>query len=317
MSKIRTTFEIMEELRGLHISTPRDAEFQRHLSRLLRQDDKGNALPEAVKFAATGETRGIMVVDEPGGGKSTLVHHGLHHQPALNTSDTSIKPFISAIVPSPGTYKNMGTAILSQTGYKLSGRREAHSIWTLVRHRLELQGCIILWIDEAHDLFSKDSNLILRALKTLMQGDGAIIIVLSGTKELAEYVRSDPQVQRRFSTLVLPRVTVEHDLERFNAVIANYAAKAGLGWGGNKQIVERLFLASRYVFGRCVETIYCAIEEALLEGTSALTLDHFARTWALQEGCSADNNVFMADEWWAIRPDGCPEPRQVPLRKRK
>ena len=34
MSQARTTFEIMEELRGLHISTPRDAEFQRHLSRL-------------------------------------------------------------------------------------------------------------------------------------------------------------------------------------------------------------------------------------------------------------------------------------------
>ena len=258
-----------------------------------------------------------MVVDEPGGGKSTLVHHGLHHHPALNTADLTIKPFISAIVPSPGTYKSLGKTILAQTGYEPEGRREAHSIWTLVRHRLDLMGCIILWIDEAHDLFNKDSNLILRALKTLMQGDGAIIVVLSGTMELANYVRSDPQVQRRFSTLVLPQVTVEHDLERFNAVIANYAAKAGLGWGGNKLIVERLFLASRYVFGRCVETIYCAIEEALLEGASALTLDHFARTWALQEGCSADNNVFMADEWWAIRPDGYPEPRQAPLRKRK
>lgn len=127
MSKIRTTFEIMEELRGLHISTPRDAEFQRHLTGLLRQDGQGNPLPEAVKFAATGETRGIMDVDEPGGGKSTLVHHGLHHHPALNTADLTIKPFISAIVPSPGTYKSLGKTILAQTGYEPEGRRSSHT----------------------------------------------------------------------------------------------------------------------------------------------------------------------------------------------
>ena len=150
-----------------------------------------------------------------------------------------------------------------------------------------------------------------------MQGEGAIIVILSGTQELAKHVRSDAQVQRRFSTLVLPCVTEEHDLDRFNAAISSYTSKAGLEWGGDKLIVEKLSLASRYVFGRCVETIYKAIEEALLEGAPALTSDHFARTWAMQEGCLADNNVFLADEWWAIRPDGYPETPQSSLRRRK
>lgn len=317
MTATRTTFDVMEELRGLHITTPRDAEFQQHLSRLLKQDVGGKAIAEAVKFGATKETRGIMVVDEPGGGKSTLVHHGLHAHTALIRNGTAIRPFISATVPSPGTYKNMGTEILSRTDYQLVGRREAHSIWSLVRHRLELLGCIILWIDEAHDLFSSDRNLILRALKTLMQGDGAIIVILSGTMSLAEHVRSDSQVQRRFSTLVLPRVTVDHDIQRFVEVIATYAVKAGLGWNRDRLTVERLFHASRYVFGRCVETIYCAIEEALMSNAKTLTIDHFARAWALQEGCRADHNVFLANEWWAIYPDGHPELKRPSLRRGK
>lgn len=39
----------------------------------------------------------------------------------------------------------------------------------------------MIWIDEAQDLFCADRNLILRALKSLMQGEHAITIIVSGT----------------------------------------------------------------------------------------------------------------------------------------
>ena len=89
----------------------------------------------------------------------------------------------------------------------IAANREGWSLWETLRGRLKDQGITVLWIDEAHDLFCADRHLILRALKSLMQGDEAVIPILSGTERLHEIVRSDPQVQRRLSTLILPPVS--------------------------------------------------------------------------------------------------------------
>uniref|UniRef100_UPI003A8FCD6F TniB family NTP-binding protein n=1 Tax=Celeribacter halophilus TaxID=576117 RepID=UPI003A8FCD6F len=61
------------------------------------------------------------------------------------------------------------------------------------------------------DLFCADRKLILRALKSLMQGDDAVIVILSGTEELSNVIRSDPQVQRRFTSMVLPELSEQAD----------------------------------------------------------------------------------------------------------
>ena len=304
MNNIRTIDENLELLRRVHISTPRETELLRHLARVLRKGPNGEPSAEAARFTATGETRGILVIGEPGDGKSSLVAHGLSKHPALGDGPTGTPRFVDALVPTPGTLKNMGAEILDKTGYqKVSGRRDAFDIWKLVRKRLTFFGYTVLWIDEAHDLFAKDQNQILRALKALMQGDDAVIVILSGTRALAQIVRSDAQVQRRFSVLSLPKVSVANDLKQFDIAISSYCGKVGLEWCGDTTIVERLFHGSRYVFGRSIEIIIKAIEEALIDGSEQLGRDHFAMAWAMDEGCSADQNVFMADEWWAIQLD--------------
>ncbi|MDE0983880.1 MAG: TniB family NTP-binding protein [Yoonia sp.] len=318
MHNERTVYDIMTALRSLRITTSREKELLCHLTRLLRQGPDGEPLAEAVTFTATGETRGILVVDAPGGGKSTLVSHVLSKHAVLGAEPTGTPRYIEALVPSPGTHKNMGAEILEKTQYpEISGRRDAFDYWKLARRRMTILGYVVLWIDEAHDLFEKDKNLILRALKSLMQGDDAVIVILSGTEALARIVRTDPQVQRRFSILELQPISVENDLEMFSDVIANYTERAGLEWSGETEAVERLFHASRNVFGRCVETILNAIEVALNAGSSQLTLDHFAMTWAHQEGCSADANVFLADAWWAIQPDTEEPVTKTSRRKRR
>ena len=207
-------------------------------------------------------------------------------------------------VPSPATFKSMAGVLLQRSGYPvITGIREGWSLWETLRGRLKDQGIIVLWIDEAHDLFCADRHLILRALKSLMQGDEAVIPILSGTERLHEIVRSDPQVQRRLSTLILPPVSEVTDGASFTGVIREYCRIAGLEPPLDGDLIPRLFHGARYRFGRCIETLIGAIEFAMEAQASRLDIAHFAEFWAMQEGCPLGGNVFLAPDWPQIDPD--------------
>lgn len=221
MSDHAKNARIMETLRRKHVRSHRDDEFALHLERLLRRDKDGGLTAEAVRFSATAETRGILVVDGPGGGKSTMVARQLSRLPALQNGPQGIPAWLGVSVPSPATLKSMGFEILRRSGYpNVSERREAWSVWDQIKSRMKMLGISVLWIDEAHDLFCKDSGMILRALKSLMQGDEAVIVILSGTERLSEVIRSDAQVQRRFSTMQLRPVAAATDGHDFEDLIS-------------------------------------------------------------------------------------------------
>lgn len=295
--------QTVEALRALHIVSKRDEDFAKHLESQLRREEGGGFLPEPMRYTSDRETRGIMVIDDPGGGKTRLVARGLRKSPALAEGPFGPR-FIEISVPSPTTLKSVALALLQQTGYHVtSTRREVWSLWQQVRIRLRELGVVVLWIDEAHDLFCADRNLILRALKSLMQGDDAVIVVLSGTRRLNEIIRSDPQVQRRFSTLRLPAVEGNDNVSEFRVIIENFCDRTGLKPPNDPDLLDRLFHASRYRFGRVIETIIGAVEVAMQEGADTLDSGHFAEYWAMKEGCGAEGNVFVEPEWRRIDPD--------------
>ena len=241
MNNMAKTARILEDLRGIHVGTPRDAEFASHLHRLLAHDAEGHPLPSALRFTSTGETRGIMVVDEPGGGKTTLVKRGLDRCAALQAGPDGQKRYLDVVVPSPATLKSVIRELLKVSGYpEVSKQREGWSMMELLRERASLLGTVAIWIDEAHDLFCADRNLILRALKSLMQGDSAVIVILSGTAALAEVVRSDPQVQRRFTSLILPPVDPDAERDQISRLIETYCQRAGLAPPIERDLVGRL-----------------------------------------------------------------------------
>lgn len=304
MSNHARIAQILDKLRSLRVETTREIAFSTQLDRLLMRDEAGNLLPEPQRFSAGRETRGVMVVDGPGGGKTTLIDRSLSRHPALGQSAPAGPHYLEASVPSPASFKTMGTALLQRSGYPvIAAKKEAWSMWTTLRGRLKDLGLTVLWIDEAHDLFCADRNLILRAFKALMQGDEAVILILSGTERLREIIRSDQQVQRRLSTLILPPVAEVSDGPCFQAVIGEYCQIAGLDAPSELDLRPRLFHAGRYRFGRCIEIIIGAIELALLSGAPRLDIGHFAEFWALQEGCSLGENVFLAENWSQIDPD--------------
>lgn len=181
----------------------------------------------------------------------------------------------------------------------------------MARHRLGLLGIAVLWIDEAHDMFlsgaTREIDDMLRMLKSQMQGENAVILILSGTGRLAEVISCDPQVSRRF-TRVVPKGLVSGAGDRaVSGLVARYAKRAGLRPDWSDGLSGRLIHGSRGRFGRAVETVVNAIERALMDGDQTLTVTHFAGVWNMQEGCAWGDNVFVARDWATRGLDGAAE----------
>lgn len=252
-----------------------------------------------------GEARGIVVTDGAGGGKTSLVQHTLATHPALQSTEGGAIPCVSITVPSPATVKSVGAEILAKTGYTdFASNSTAHAIWTKVSRRFRMFGTVVLWIDEAHDVFpsktKSEAPAILKTLKSLMQGDGAVIVVLSGTDSLWQNICFDDQVKRRFRPFALPQMSTDADCTVLWRVLGGYCEKAGLALPERGDLPERLVHAGRRKFGRCIEQIIDAIEVALLRGDDRLDMQHFAAAFFSQEGCSVSENVFLVPRWSSI-----------------
>ena len=118
--------------------------------------------------------------------------------------------------------------------------------------------------------------------------------------------------------MYLPPVSAATDGDDFLDLIGAYCAEAGLDVDLGSDLVGRLFHGGRYRFGRCIEALLGAIERALHEDARALTDQHFAEAWTLQEGPGPERNVFLAPDWASIDLDltnTCREHRR-PKRRR-
>lgn len=294
----------LDAVRGLHIGLDWDGEAAMHVKRLLARDEEGNLLPKARFFTKTGETRGMMLVGAPGSGKSHLMDRTLVKIPALAAANDGAPRIIACPVPSPATFKSMTLALLEETGYRgANPRQEAWSLWQVFRHRLSMLGLAVLWIDEAQDLFCADRKLILRALKSLMQGDDAVAVILSGTDELAQLIRTDSQVKRRFTAMVLPDLVETVHGDMYRAILHDYCARVGLEPPAEPDLVGRVFHGARYRFGRAIELLLVAMEFAIASEAEHLTVDHFASAYAMNEAVPASKNVFYAENFLLLDPD--------------
>lgn len=297
------TKSVLAKLRAIHIETERDVELRRQLDRLLDVGDKGANSVHPVRFAGGLETRGIAMIEPAGGGKTTAVQNVLASYPALQDNpDTGRPRYLHAQVESPATQKSLGIAILRELGIdRISERAKVWEIWDMVRHRLALNGIIVLWIDEAHDLFGKcrdrEVDRMLKMLKSLMQGEGAVIVLLSGTERLGQMTSVDPQVSRRFVKIVPSSLEPGAHTDSLGKMIAAYCEVAGLAFRPERDLVHRLIYGSRNRFGRAIETSINAIEVALERGADTLKPDDFAEAWGMGESCAWSDNVFVAHHW--------------------
>lgn len=301
----------LDTLRAKHVRTPTGAALRERLDRLLKCDAAGQLLPETVALNSTNEINGIAIGAPTGSGKTTLVRHILEKHPALQPKDERLMPVVSVRVPSPATLKSLGLTILGATGYPaISERRERWSICQIVPKRFQVLGTVILWIDEAHDLFesasSRELSDMLKTLKSLMQDEGKVILILTGTETLWQALSHNPELTRRFSRINLPAISHAAQGRQIEKLVRSYCAAVELAAPTQDDLVSRLIHASRGRFGLCIESLLTGIEIALLEGARALDIDHFAQAFAMKEGCGIEQNIYLARHWSRIDPDAPP-----------
>ena len=216
--------------------------------------------------------------------------------------------YLHAKVPSPATLKSLGLEILSLLEFDdVSPRATAWQIWDAVRYRLSHRSIVVLWIDEAHDLFlcqsAREIDDILKMLKSLMQGATAVILILSGTGRLADITSYDPQVNRRFTKVVPKDLVIGSDETRLSKLVHDYAREAELAAEWSDASSSRLIHGSRRV--SAVRWRRSSMPSSRLCRRRPHThRNPLRRGLGMQEGCAWDENVFVRKDWASMPLDG-------------
>lgn len=300
-----TLLAAVDRAAGKYFATKRDQQLEARLNRLFARDGDGQLVAAPRKDTGTGDAHGLLVIEPAGGGKSTLLKTVLSQHPLLQPTDKSPCPWIKLDAPSPSTTKSLGIEIVLATGYdSVSRSNSEQEIWKLAEYRLSLLGTVILWIDEAHDLFGAASaheiKNTLKRLKNLMQGDGVVSVVLSGVDDLWQLTSYDDQIDRRYYILALDEISPISDERLLKGIVHTLCSMVGISAPREADLIERLVHASRRRFGRFIENTLGALETAALAGASRLDKTHFAENWSLNEGAEIGRNVFLARNWAKI-----------------
>ncbi|UWP97797.1 TniB family NTP-binding protein [Aliiroseovarius crassostreae] len=300
----------IEKLSNNHVDTDREEQLQMVFERLFVGEGK---LAAPRLFSNGLETRGIAVVGDPGSGKTELISKFFERHPLFDLqAGIETARCLHVTVPNPATIKSVGLELLKALGYpKTSDRRERWAIWDIVKHRLHSFGIQVLWIDEAHDLYAscsaREQDDLLKTLKSLMQGEHAVVVILSGTKPVADLLAVDRQVGRRFSQVNLPPISFTSDGESLSNLLSTYCERVGLIAEVNDDLIQSLIFAAHDQFGLAIEISIGAIEMALRSGHSSLTKRDFIEYWSLQEGCSFEANVFSTNQF--VEPESGLQPK--------
>ncbi len=74
-------------------------------------------------------------------------------------------------------------------------------------------------------------------------------------------------------------------------------ANLNVGWSDTDALLPRLSHAALHQMGTAIEIIHEAIDRALREDASVLTVEHFAQVYARRTGNAASYNPFVAPNW--------------------
>lgn len=129
---------LMAQLRARHVVTERDRKVQAQLCRLLHVDLTGQITAEPVRLTAGLESRGIILIEPAGGGKTTAIRNVLQEFPALGTRpDTGAPRVLQVQVESPATLRSILRALLREMGLtRVSSRTSAWELLDLVKSRI-------------------------------------------------------------------------------------------------------------------------------------------------------------------------------------
>lgn len=285
----------------------RDDALISRLHMLFASDNNGELTAEPRVDPLTRETRGLMLVGNSGTGKSALTMRTLRALPMFELAGRERKGnTLYVTVPPEATIKSLAGRIAKSLGYlDINPRARAYEAWDVARHCMHERGIRLLVIDETHHLLRKGSGRdvegAVQTLKSLLQGDWPVAVIIAGVYKLRDSIMTDPETDRRFPKFELTSIT-EGSLEArtFARSMQLCADKIGLSLPENAHLPERILFAEGGVAGRCIKLAKGVLGMALNEGRAEVTLQDARMQFELEYG-AFPMSPFAQGSWVNFR----------------
>lgn len=323
----RDRLQRLETVKGKYVTSANDADLKREFHRLLVHAGLRADTTEPHSRTNRREGRLLVLTGPSGAGKTRSLLRTIRRHPALLGYDPegTDGPVTVVNVPSPCTLKQLGRDTLARTGYPLERDVLEHLTWEKVRRRLDAGNKVVLCYDEMQHITQTANTVehqkVANTLKDLMiNPEWRLSVIVCGLPSVAEFIRSDVQLERRARFVSLKPLRSPDDNADIAAMVAGLANVAGLSVENDveRDLAPRLIHAAGNLFGIAIELTHDAIEtamdaeafnsdeddNALAVGshtpppqTGTLSRDHFAQALAARIGCSAAENPFVSDDW--------------------
>lgn len=322
----RERLQRLEMVKGKYVTSANDADLKREFDRLIVHSGLRADTTEPHSRTNRREGRLLVFTGPSGAGKTRSLLRTIRRHPALAGFDPEGMdgPITVVNVPSPCTLKQLGRDTLARTGYPLDRDLLEHLTWEKVRRRLDAGNKVVLCYDEMQHITQTANTVehqkVANTLKDLMiNPDWRLSVIVCGLPSVADFIRSDIQLERRARFVTLKPLCAPDDNADIAKMITGLAQVAGLSVGPDVEtdLAPRLIHAARHLFGMAIEITHDAIEAALepapLDGPDddalprhqappvvpqgILAREHFAEALAGRIGCTDAENPFVSDDW--------------------
>ncbi len=296
-----SSIELKRRIANRHLASRRDAELLSEIQALVEDTVVAIDAPKP-------EGRILVVVGEPGAGKTKSIDHALRKVPGLFDG-----PLLCVEAPSPCTLKQLGRNILLQLGYPLRRDLREHITWELVRAQLKSTATRIVWIDEMHHAVTKprvgELEKVSETLKNVVQQrDWPVSLILSGRESLSYFIGQDRQIERRSRTIRFEPMGWPRDsaliMRMVEVVVESHAGMKAEYLRHESEFAGRLCHAAEGCYGTILAITRQAIYTAHARGDTdrRVLISDFASAYAAERGCSAIENVFLVEKWHEVVP---------------
>ncbi|MGY6410263.1 MAG: TniB family NTP-binding protein [Alkalilacustris sp.] len=285
-----------------------DEDFEDWFGDIMQPGPDGRPGPVAVRDPLAEETKGLAVIAPSEEGKSSLIRRNLSALPGFRRQTAEAEGnYLAVIVKPEGTIKSLAAGMLQDTGYgRVAAAARGHELWDILRHRLQLLGIQLIWIDEAHHLLrpgpGRDVAQARQKLKNLMQGPGATALLLSGVPELDGQLLADRETDRRIPRRLLDRRfgAQPRDAQRLAKFTEVCCGHLDLKPPADPFFAERMVFAGNGSLGATLALLKDTLRRSLISGDGVVDLAHARRPHEARHG---RRNVGPFDEgrWEVIR----------------
>lgn len=274
--------------------------------------------------ASRSERAHVVIAGESGCGKTTLAD--MIAAEAAATGDGSTGEFrlglqrhktaLVSTIPSPVTPKSTAIELYRALGEQGNIHGTTQEITARLLHQFKQSDVEIVLLDEHQHLFSLGLNGKYGRSKNLRQAmdwikslinKTEITFVLMGMPDLRDLIRSDEQLNRRFSTQIYLKPFDRP--RRKDSELAAFADDLLLStlidlklfddfeeFKPNEQNAQSLYLATRGVPGLIKDLVMRAACLAARKGDRVITMEHFAQTYCAEEALSLEIRRVRAEQ---------------------